>query len=113
VPPQPFDYVASLANPDLPADDEDYEWCAQFIVLADSADAAAAWGDKIAQNFCSASSDVFLRSSVEPHVCSMTITAGDKHPCPNFPALSRAGNKMMAMPVVAYGDPATPEYIGW
>lgn len=48
-----------------------------------------------------------------PHVCPMTITAGEKHPCPNFPALSGPGNELLAMPVVAYDAPVTVEYIGW
>ncbi len=111
--PEPFDYVAWLENSELPPDDEDYEWCAHFVVLADSAQAASAWGDKIVPELCAESHDVFQRSSVEPHVCSMTTVAGNKHPCPNFPALSRPGNELLAMPVVAYGQPATAEYIGW
>ena len=111
--PQPFDYTAWLENTELPPDDEDHEWCAHFIVLADSAEGAAAWGDKIVRDLCAASYDVFLRSSVEPHVCATTSTAGEKHPCPNYPALSRPGNELLAMPVVVDGEPATAEYIGW
>ena len=111
--PEAFDYVAWLDNTELPADDEDREWCAVFVVIADSAELAAGWGDTMTRSFCSESGDVFLHSSVEPHVCGLAITAGEKHPCPNFPVLSRPGNEELAMPVVAYGDPASAEYIGW
>jgi hypothetical protein len=111
--PEAFEFVAWLGNTELPVDDEDHEWCAVFVVLADSAELAARWGDTITRGFCSESSDLFLRSSVEPHVCGMAIKEGQKHPCPTYPALSQPGNEALAMPVVVYGEPASAEYIGW
>ncbi len=73
--PEVFDYVAWLENTELPADDEDHEWCAVFVVIADSAELAAGWGETITRGFCSESSDLFLRSSVEPVVSQMTLLA--------------------------------------
>lgn len=108
-----FEYVAWLGNHELPAEDEDYEWCAVFIVLADSVEAASAWGDSLTHAWCSESFDVFLRSSAEEHECTMAVVGGQKHPCPNLPALSRAGNERVAIPVVLDGQPAAAEYIGW
>lgn len=109
----PFEYVAWLEDQQLPPDDEDFEWCAVIVVSAESAEAAQTWGDTLVAKFCRSSQDVFLRSSAEPHVCALPAVAGRKHQCPNYPALSRPGNEMLAIPVVAYGEMATAEYIGW
>ncbi|MDQ1749309.1 MAG: hypothetical protein QOE71_365, partial [Pseudonocardiales bacterium] len=79
---EPFEYLAWLANNELPPDDEDHEWCAVIIVLADTIDEAQSRGDELIRGFCEDSFDVFLRSSVEPHICSLTPTTGQKHPCP-------------------------------
>jgi hypothetical protein len=110
---QPFDYDAWLEDHELPPDDEDFEWCCHIIVLAESKQAAHAWGDMLVKQLSAGSPDEFLRSSVEPHVCGLATAPGTKHPCPNYPALSRPGNEMLAMPVVTYGEPATGEFIGW
>ena len=109
----PFEYVAWLEDHQLPADDEDFEWCAVILVLAESEAAAQEWGDVLVLRQCAASKDTFLRSTVEPHVCDLPLVGGTKHPCPNYPALSRPGNEALAMPVVAYGEAASADYIGW
>lgn len=108
-----FDYDAWLEDHQLPADDEDYEWCCHVIVHAQSAEAAQAWGDVLVKGLAAESQDVFLRSSVEPHVCGLPTVPGTRHPCPNYPALSRPGNERLAMPVVAHGEPASADFIGW
>jgi hypothetical protein len=109
----PYDYDAWLEDRQLPPDDEDFEWRAHVIVVADDEGAAQAWGDVLVKELCAESADVFLRSSVEPHVCDLTITPGSQHPCPNYPALSRPGNAAAGMPVVEFGERVTAEYIGW
>jgi hypothetical protein len=108
---QPFDYVAWLEDPALPTDDEDHEWCAVFIVLADSASRAKAWGDVLTRVHCSESEDVLLHSSVEPHICSEPVVAGEQHPCPNFPVVDGPG--LHQLPAVLDGQLATSDFIGW
>jgi hypothetical protein len=104
----PFEYVVWFRDGRLPADDEDYEWPAVFIVTAESAEQARAWGDHLAQRAASRSAgeDTFLRSSVEPHVCSGAVRDATQHACPNYPTAQ-------ATPVVRVGAEATDEFIGW
>jgi hypothetical protein len=107
----PFDYHSWQEDHQLAPDDEDFEWTAHILVLADSAEAAQSWGDRLVRDLCSHSRDVFLRSTVEPHVCAASVTPGKMHACPNFPKPSGGG--YFDTPVVVGGEAATAEYIGW
>ncbi len=106
-----FDYTSWQEDHQLPPEDEDFEWAAHIIVLADSAESAHSWGDSVVAGLCAESPDVFLRSSVEPHLCADVVTPGVPHACPNFPKPN--GDGFFATPVVQYGEEASASYIGW
>ncbi len=55
-------YTAWFRDPRLAADDQDYEWPACFVVEAESADAARAWGDVLAKRRALRRGEVFLSS---------------------------------------------------
>lgn len=89
-----FMYYAWFQDQRLPPDDQDHEWPACFIVEADSADEALAWGDHLAKSYSTRTSEyVFLRSGVED--------AGT------------AGGDLASLPVVVAGYEATDSDIGW
>jgi hypothetical protein len=50
--PDAFDYVTWLENTELQTDDQDHEWCAVFVVIADSAELAAGWPTRSACSSC-------------------------------------------------------------
>ncbi|MEO8290463.1 MAG: hypothetical protein ABI649_05645 [Gaiellaceae bacterium] len=60
-----YEYVAWFRDERLPPDDQDYEWPAVFIVVADSAEAALAWGDRLAADYAQALSERFIHSGAE------------------------------------------------
>ena len=80
-------------------------------MLAESAEAAQSWGDHLVVRLCSQSQDVFLRSSVEPHVCGAAVAPGLQHACPNFP--KPTGDGYFESPVVLDGEQPSADYIGW
>lgn len=82
-----------------------------FVVLADSPEVAQSWGDVVVQRLCSESRDVFVRSTVEAHVCAAQVSTGTKHACPNFPKSDGSG--YFETPVVVDGQAASADYIGW
>jgi hypothetical protein len=102
---QPFEYVAWIEAPSLPIDDQDREWCAVFIVLADSSTKAVTWGDVLTRAYCVAVNEVFLHSSVEPHICGEPALNGEAHRCPNY-----AGSPI---PALLDGVFAADDFIGW
>lgn len=63
------------------------------------------------KSLCDQSKDVFLRSSVEPHICSSVITPSAPHACPNFPKAT--GDGFFESPVMSDGEVVSAEYIGW
>lgn len=87
-----FEYVAWFEDPRMPENDEDREWPAVFIVVAPSRDAAHEWGDHLARGRAERAKELFLRSSVEPHLCHR-----DQHD----------------LPTVTHGSEASDELIGW
>ena len=91
---QRFEYAAWFRDSTVTPDDEDYEWPAVFVVTAPSAALATEWGDRLATSFSSRrETEKFLWSSVEVEVAN------------DGPASK--------LPVVAYGEDATDEFIGW
>jgi hypothetical protein len=87
-----FEYAAWFRDSTVTPDDQDYEWPAMFVVTAPSAALAKEWGDRLATSFSSRrETEEFLWSSVE--------VAND--------------GPASRLPVVAYGEDATDEFIGW
>jgi hypothetical protein len=105
-----FEYVGWHEDPSLPPDDEDREWCVVFLVLAASLTDAQAWGDEVSRSHAARSGDVFLHSSVEPHVCQGTLVPRQRHACTNYRG---TGGELMAMAVIEHGDEAPDDFIGW
>ncbi|WP_213450828.1 hypothetical protein [Rhizomonospora bruguierae] len=89
---QRYEYVVWFRNPALPADDEDYEWPAVFVVEAASADDAQSWGDHLGRRWADGAGEIFLYSAVEPFVRSVEADR---------------------LPVVPYGVEVSDEHIGW
>jgi hypothetical protein len=86
-----FEYVAWFCNPALPADDQDYEWPACFVVQARSAEAAEEWGDHLARSYATRCSEIFLRSCLD-----LPVGAPDRR-----------------LPVICVGEEASDRKIGW
>jgi hypothetical protein len=84
-----FEYVAWFRNPAFAADDQDYEWPACFAIQGQSPEAALEWGDRLALSYATRASEIFLWSRVEP-------TNGDAR-----------------LPIVAVGEEASDQKIGW
>ncbi|MCW2643197.1 MAG: hypothetical protein JWP76_5503 [Dactylosporangium sp.] len=89
---QRYEYVAWFRDPALPADDQDYEWPAVFIVEAPSAKEAKSWGDHLAKGRAVRAGEIYLRSSAEPYAQSP---------------------EKDTLPVVAYGVEVPDEEVGW
>lgn len=87
-------YTADLLNLELVPDDEDYEWSACILVDAESAERAHAWGDHLTKSWCD-------RSGIDRYVTSSIVPAHE------------AEGSLERVPVVADGDEASDEYIGW
>lgn len=67
------EYVVWFRDLSLPPDDEDYEWPAVFVVVADDDQAAKAWGDTLALDYVSRTDQILLRSKIVP---DSTLDAG-------------------------------------
>ena len=85
-----YEYVAWFQDPSLEKDDEDFEWPAVFVVVAESENDARMWGDTLAKSFSDRTEHVFMRSSVG---------AVDASASP--------------LPVVNFGEAALDDEIGW
>ena len=60
-------YVVWFRDHAVPADDPSSEWCACLIIVAADGDAALAWGDQLAADYCRRWSGCeFLRSYLDP-----------------------------------------------
>jgi hypothetical protein len=59
-------YAAWFRNPDVPPDDQDYDWVAVIVIKADSPEKAKQWGDHLALRGCAAANcrNQFLWSEV-------------------------------------------------
>ena len=63
-----FQYVAWFRSHTLKPDDQDYEWCACFVVVAEDENAAGQWGDQLARDYSGRSgTEEFLRSHFDSH----------------------------------------------
>lgn len=60
-----FMYSVWFFDVRAPAVDQDKEWVLMFIVQAESAEAALAWGDRIAHSYAEKHGDIFVRSYLE------------------------------------------------
>jgi hypothetical protein len=90
-----FLYTAWFRNRRLPPEDQDYEWPACFLVTAETATEAQAWGDHLATSFASRRDDeVFLRSDIDE-----TESGGE--------------SGSLRVPVIPCGYEATDGEIGW
>jgi hypothetical protein len=76
-----FMYSAWFRDETLLPDDQDYEWVGMFIIEAESASAALAWGDELAKRHAVKSGEPFIRSYVEDPL--------DYSQCTNFDATPR------------------------
>jgi hypothetical protein len=87
-----YQYVAWFRDHSASPEDQDYEWCACFWVVAADSDKAQAWGDQLAADYSRRKGgfDEFLRS----HLDSDPWSPG-------------------AEPRVVAGEPASDEVIGW
>lgn len=87
---QDFTYVVWFRDLDAWPSDEDYEWPAVYVVTAETAVDAQAWGDRIAHDRVARKPrEIFLWSSIEPH------DGGD------------------ASPRVRIGETPDDDFIGW
>lgn len=92
-----FIYAAWFRTSRVPADEQDAEWPACFLIRAPSASDAQAWGDQLARGMCSRRPDeTFLWSRV------------DARADPRYPEHNRA-----QMPEIVFGRWASDEEIGW
>jgi hypothetical protein len=89
-----FLYTVWFRDPTKPADDQDYEWPACFMVDAPAARQAAAWGDRLASSYATRTGQQFLSSTVE------TLERAD------LPGTDE-------LPVIVFGHEATDKEIGW
>lgn len=89
-----FIYTAWFRDPAAAPGDQDREWPACFRVIADTIEAALAWGDELARE----------RAARVPPAVLLLSEAAAEHAAPG------AGH---ALPTVADGQRATDEYIGW
>lgn len=89
-----FVYTVWFRDPRLPADDQDQEWPACFIVEAATAPEASSWGDRIASAYSAQRGQQMLSSSAEA-----------------FETADVPGKQ--ALPVIQYGHAASDDEIGW
>lgn len=61
-----FIYTAWFRDPSLDKNDQDYEWCACFIIIATNEQKAIIWGNKLSELYSKRSSQVFIKSEVGP-----------------------------------------------
>ena len=93
---QPFWYVAWFRDTTQAPDDQDYEWCACFLIDAQSAELAKQWGDILAHKYSNAmETEVFLWSETQ-------------HYDPNDKSVDTSHT-----PHFAYGHEATDDELGW
>jgi hypothetical protein len=88
-------YSAWFRNPILNADDQDHEWVAMIVILADSPDLAQAWGDRLAHDRAKRTREPFIRSYLEP--------PSDYQQCKDF----------VDAPRIAVGEEKSDAKIGW
>jgi hypothetical protein len=62
---QSFMYSAWFRDEQLPADYQDHEWVCMFIIEAQSAETALAWGDRISHRYAARMGEPFIRSYLE------------------------------------------------
>lgn len=91
-----FVYIAWFRDPRFPSDDQDYEWVACFIIEAEDARSAQAWGDHLAR-------DRAARKPEEPFLWSEVRSPDD----PMFT------NTTAPSPIVSCGVEATDKFLGW
>jgi hypothetical protein len=97
--PRRFEYVVWFRDARLQPEHQDYEWPAVFAIEADTAEAAHAWGDHLANAYVTRTGDVFVSSHVEPLLDETKLN-------------QRMFDRPL-MPVVVYGHEATDDEIGW
>ena len=61
-----YSYVAWFRDPTQTPGDEDFEWCACFVVVAANGAEAQAWGDRLAKDYACRRGHEFLRSYLDP-----------------------------------------------
>ena len=105
-----FEYVGWHEDVRLPPNDEDREWSVVFMVLAASSTDAQEWGDEVSRDHAGRSGDVFLHSSVEPHICDGPLMPGTGHPCTNYRGTE---GTLQALAVIQVGGAAPDDFIGW
>lgn len=87
-------YTAWFRNPRLPADDQDHEWPACFLVDALDGVRAQRWGDHLAVRWADRHGELFVGSKAEP-------------------VAQPVSNEIQRLPVVPDGHEATDQEIGW
>ena len=93
---QTFWYVGWFCDTTQPPDEEDYEWCACFLIDTESATLAQLWGDELSRRFSKKwPTEKFLRSEAQQY-------QPDEVQVQTRPT-----------PHIAYGYEATDEEIGW
>jgi hypothetical protein len=98
-PPTRLAYTAWFRNLLMEPDDQDFEWVAIFVIVANTADAAHAWGDHLAKS-CSS------RNPDELFLCSDVKALDD-------PIWSGVTKSWHECPLVHFGHEAADEEIGW
>jgi hypothetical protein len=93
-----FEYSAWFRDECLPADQQDHEWIAVFLIEAESKALAKNWGDHLASSFSARrSSETFLSSEIrDADQCYLESLPSNK-----------------ALPLVRNGIEASDSDIGW
>jgi len=91
--PDSYEYVVWLRDESLPQDDQDYEWPAAFIVVAESSEAAIRWGDRITASYA--------ERTRQPIISSHVTLA------------SKLDHDTSGLPVVQDRADASDAHIGW
>jgi len=87
-------YSAWFRDSNLAADDQDHEWVAMFLMTAETAERAHAWGDRSAMQFAARrTNETFIRSYLEDPTVYQHCS-GD-------------------VPQVQDGEDVSDYYIGW
>jgi len=90
-----FIYTGWFRDQSLHSDEQDHEWCACFVIEADTKEKAIEWGNRLSEKHSEkVQTEIFFSSSAEQ------LTGNN-------------AQQITSLPRLRYGEYASDEIIGW